>query len=120
MLSTVDVHYAPNMLFRGSTGRVYYGRGEYKSFILSMMAMFPDLVHQIDDIYWMGNERDGYLTSVRWSIVGTHRGAGIYGSPTGRRINMWGNSQHHITDGKIVEEWMLFNEFSVMQQIYRD
>lgn len=42
MLSTVDAHYAPNMLFRGSTGRVYYGRGEYKSFILSILAMFPD------------------------------------------------------------------------------
>jgi len=120
MLSTVDAHYAPNMLFRGSTGRVYYGRGEYKSFILSILAMFPDLVLQIDDVYWMGNDRDGYLTSVRWSIVGTHRGAGIYGPPTGRRITMWGNTQHHIKDGKIVQEWMLFNEFSVMQQIYRD
>lgn len=120
MLSTVDAHYVPNMRFRGSTERVFYGRGEYKSFILSIMAMFPDLVHQIDDIYWMGNEREGYLTSVRWSIVGTHRGAGIYGPPTGRRIRMWGNTQHRIKDGKIVEEWMLFNEFSVMQQIYRD
>jgi predicted ester cyclase len=82
--------------------------------------MFPDLVHQIDDIYWMGNDQDGYLTSVRWSIVGTHRGAGIYGPPTGRRVYMWGISQHHIQHGKIVEEWMLFNEFAVMQQIFRD
>lgn len=120
MLSTVDTHYIPTMRFRGSTGRVYYGRGEYKSFILSTMAMFPDLVHQIDDIYWMGNDQDGYLASVRWSIVGTHRGAGIYGTPTGRQITMWGITQQHILDGKIVEEWMLFNEFSVMQQIYRD
>jgi len=120
MLSTVDTHYIPTMRFRGSTGRVYYGRGEYKSFILSTMAMFPDLVHQIDDIYWMGNDQDGYLASVRWSIVGTHRGAGIYGTPTGRQITMWGITQQHILGGKIVEEWMLFNEFSVMQQIYRD
>lgn len=120
MLSAVDTHYIPTMRFRGSTGRVYYGRGEYKSFILSTMAMFPDLVHQIDDIYWMGNDQDGYLASVRWSIVGTHRGAGIYGTPTGRQITMWGITQQHILGGKIVEEWMLFNEFSVMQQIYRD
>ncbi len=120
MLSNVDNAYSPTLRFRGSTGRVYYGRGEYKSFILSIMAMFPDLVHQIDDIYWMGNDQDGYLTSVRWSIVGTHRGAGIYGPPTGRSIHMWGISQHHIKNGEIVEEWMLFNEFALMQQIYRD
>ena len=120
MLGRVNDCYANNLRFRGSTNRVYYGRGEYKSFILSILAMFPDLVHQIDDIYWMGNEQDGYLASVRWSIVGTHRGAGIYGSPTGRRVNMWGITQHHIKNGKIIEEWMLFNEFAVMQQIFRD
>lgn len=120
MPGKVNDSYAETLRFRGSTNRVYYGRCEYNSFILSLMAMFPDLVHQIDDIYWMGNDQDGYLASVRWSIIGTHRGAGIYGSPTGRRVNMWGITQHHIKNGKIIEEWMLFNEFAMMQQIFRD
>jgi predicted ester cyclase len=120
MLATVQRAYVPQMQFRGSTNRVYYGRGEYQSFILSMLAMFPDLALQVDDLYWMGNDQDGYLTSVRWSLSGTHRGHGIYGSPTGRPIRMWGISQHRITDGQIVAEWMLFNEFAVMQQLYRD
>jgi predicted ester cyclase len=120
LLSRVDDAYVPNLRFHGATDREYYGRGEYKSFILSMIAMFPDLVHQIDDIYWMGNEREGYLVSVRWSVLGTHRGYGIYGPPTGRRVHIWGINQEVIKGGKIVEEWMLFNEFEVMQQIYRD
>jgi predicted ester cyclase len=116
----IDEAYAPNMRFHGPTDREYYGRGEYKSFLLSIMAMFPDLVFHIDDLYWMGNEREGFLTSVRWSVVGTHRGAGIYGLPTGKRVIMWGITQHQIKDRKIVEEWMMFNEFEVMQQIYRE
>ncbi len=120
MLGTVRQAYAPQMRFRGSTNRVYYGRGEYQSFILSLMAMFPDLALQIDDIYWMGNDQDGYLTSVRWSISGAHRGHGIYGPPTGRPISMWGISQHRIKNSHIVDEWMMFNEFAVMQQIFRD
>jgi len=120
MPGTVDEAYAPNLRFHGSTDREYYGSGAYASFVLSLMAMFPDLVMQIDDLYWMGNASDGYLASVRWSLVGTHRGMGIYGPPTGRQIHMWGVSQHHIRHGKIVEEWMVFNEFEVMQQIYRD
>lgn len=119
-LSRVDAGYAPTLRFHGATGRELYGRGEYKSFVLSLLAMFPDLVHQIDDLYWMGNERDGYLVSVRWSILGTHRGHGLYGAPTGRQVHIWGISQDIIKDGKIVEEWMLFNEFDIMQQIYRD
>ena len=120
MLGTVERAYAPQLRFHGSTNRVYYGRGEYQSFILSIMAMFPDLALQVDDVYWMGNDQDDYLTAVRWSITGTHRGFGIYGPPTGRPITMWGISQHRIRNGRIIEEWMLFNEFAVMQQIYRD
>jgi predicted ester cyclase len=120
MPGKVNEAYTPNLRFHGSTNREYYGLGEYRSFILSMMAMFPDLVMQIDDLYWMGNDAEGYLASVRWSLVGTHRGAGIYGTPRGRPIYMWGISQHHVKHGKIIEEWMLFNEFELMQQIYRD
>jgi hypothetical protein len=82
--------------------------------------MFPDLALYIDDLYWMGNDVEGYVTAVRWSIVGTHTGPGIYGPPTNRPIFMWGITQHHIKDGKIMEEWMMSNEFEVMQQIYRD
>lgn len=120
MPGKVDDAYVPNLRFHGPTGRELYGRGEYKSFILSIMAMFPDLSLQIDDVYWMGNEERGYTTSVRWSIVGTHRGAGIYGPPTGRPVYLWGITQHRIEGGRIQEEWMMFNEFEVMQQIYRE
>jgi predicted ester cyclase len=120
LVGKVDDAYTATMRFHGSTDREFYGRGEYKSFLLSLMALFPDLVLQVDDLYWMGNDAEGYLVSVRWSIVGTHRGFGAYGPPTGRRITMWGITQQRITQGRVAEEWMVFNEFEVMQQIYRD
>jgi predicted ester cyclase len=120
LLGNVNEAYARGLRFHGPTDREYYGLGEYKSFILSIMSVFPDLAFHVDEIYWMGNDEEGYSTSARWSLVGTHRGHGIYGPPTGRRIYMWGITQHRIRDGKIQEEWMMFNEFDVMQQIYRD
>lgn len=120
MLNDVMCAYQPSLQFTGSTGRRFSGRGDYQSYVLSILAMFPDLALTIDDIYWMGNDDEGYLAAVRWSIAGSHRGNGIYGQPTGRPINMWGISQHRIVDGTITAEWMLFNEFAVMQQIFRD
>jgi predicted ester cyclase len=120
LVGKIDDAYGATMRFHGPTDREFYGRGEYKSFVLSIMAMFPDLALQIDDLYWMGNDAEGYLASVRWSILGTHRGIGVYGPPTGRRITMWGITQQRIQHGRIVEEWMVFNEFEVLQQIYRD
>ena len=112
--------YHSSLVVRGATGRVFYGRGEYQAFVLSLLAIFPDAMLQIDDIYWMGNDDDGYLVSVRWRLIGTHRGFGVYGAPTGRRVHFWGIAQQRIEGGLITKEWLLFNEFAVMQQIYRD
>ena len=57
---------------------------------------------------------DGQLVSTRWSLVGTHRGYGPYGAPTGRRADAWGITQHLIRDGQIAEEWTVSNEFDVL------
>jgi predicted ester cyclase len=120
LVGKIDDAYAATMRFHGPTDREFYGRGEYISFVLSIMAMFPDLALQIDDLYWMGNDAEGYLVSIRWSLVATHRGFGVYGPPTGRRVTMWGITQQRIRHSRVVEEWMVFNEFEVLQQIYRD
>ena len=58
--------------------------------------------------------------SVRWTGIGTHRGYGLYGDPTGRRVHIWGLSQLYLKGGRITEEWALFNEFDVMAQLLRD
>ena len=120
MFGKVRDAYAPNLRFYGPSDRQGYGRGEYQAFIISLISMFPDLTFTIDDQYWMGNEAEGFTTSTRWSVVGTHTGPGVYGKPTGRRVYMWGITQHVIKDGKITEEWMMFNEFEVMAQILRE
>jgi len=119
-LSDIARAYHPAVQIRAATGRLLYGHGELQSFLLSLLAMFPDAQLQIDDIYWMGNDGEGYLVSTRWNVLGTHRGQGIYGAPSGRHIAMWGISQQEIRAGRICREWLLFNEFAVMQQILRD
>lgn len=119
LLDRIDDVYAPGFRFHGPTGRELYGRGDYKAYVLSLLATFPDLAHQLDDVYWMGNDRDGYWAALRWSIVGTHRGPGLFGAPSGRRVLMWGITHQRIVDRRIVEEWTVSNEFDVMQQIHR-
>jgi len=114
VLSTV---YDANLAFQGPTNRAFSGVKPYREFLSSIVSAFPDLELQVDEVYWMGNDKDGYLTSERWSAVGTHSGAGIYGDPTDRSIEIWGITQHEIVDGRIVKEWMLFNELDLMMQI---
>ena len=91
--------------------------GALSSYILSVLAMFPDAMMQVDDVYWMGNDQDDYLVAVRWSVIGNHTGFGIYGDPTDRSIHMMRISHHRIRDEKIIEEWTLFNELGVLMQL---
>jgi predicted ester cyclase len=86
----------------------------------ALLATFPDLGLGVDEVYWMGNDADGYRVSVRWTATGTHRGHALYGGPTGRRVHLWGLSQLYFEGGRIVDDWMLFNEFDVMAQLLRD
>jgi steroid delta-isomerase-like uncharacterized protein len=119
-LAALERIYAPSVLFQGSAGRVYRGTGQLRSFILSMLAMFPDLALTVDDLYWMGNESDGFLVAIRWSAEGVHRGNGPYGEPTGRAVNLWGMTQWAIENGRVEKEWTLFNEFGILMQLYGD
>ena len=109
--------YTPNFKFEGPTDRQFSGADQYRKLLSSLCRSFPDLELQVDEVYWMGNYTEGYLTSERWSAEATHSGPGIYGDPTGERVQIWGITQHRIVDGRIVAEWMLFNELDLMMQI---
>ena len=109
--------YDANLSFQGPTDRKFSGVKPYQEFLSSIVTAFPDLELQVDEVYWMGNDKDGYLNSERWSAMGTHSGAGIYGDPTDRPVQLWGITQHEIVNGRIVKEWMLFNELDLMMQL---
>ena len=113
----LSANYDANLAFQGPTNRAFSGVKPYREFLSSIVTAFPDLELQVDEVYWMGNDKDGYLTSERWSAMGTHSGAGIYGDPTDRSIEIWGITQHEIVNGRVVKEWMLFNELDLMMQI---
>lgn len=113
LLDTVDDAYAAGFRLHGPTDLELYGRGQYKAYVLSLLAMLPDLAYQVDDLYWMGNEQEDYLVALRWSILGTHRGHGFLGAPTGRPVRLWGLTHLVVRSGQIVEEWTVSNEFCV-------
>lgn len=118
MLNRISDLYAPNCVIHAPSGRELYGLGDAKALVVALMASFPDARFEVDDLYWNGDERMGYRTAVRWSLTGTHRGVGIWGKPTGRPVHIIGTTSHIIRDGKIVEEWTLFNELALLWKLH--
>lgn len=112
-------NYAEDLPFEGTTERAFAGRNAYREYVDEIRQCFPDLNLKVDEVYWMGNEAEGYLISTRWSAEGTHGGGGIYRDPTGAACQIWGITQWRVRDGQVEQEWQLFNELDVMMQIAR-
>ena len=115
--SAIDKTYAADFPFEGTTERQFTGQAAYRDYVGELRTAFPDLALQVDEVYWMGNDADGYLISTRWSAEATHSGGPLYRDPTGARCQIWGITQHRVKDGKVEQEWQLFNELDLMMQI---
>ena len=98
--------------------RKLYGHGDYENFVITLLACFPDLVMNIDHQCVLGDERRGFRVATRCTFQGTHEGYGPYGAPTGRRMFLIVISHHTIRNGKIAQEWTIFDEFALLKQLH--
>ena len=107
-----------DLRFRGTTERGG-GLDALLAHARELQDAFPGLAPQVDEVYWMGNGRDGYEVAIRWSADVTHRGG--FGPAADRPVQLWGLSQQrlrHAAEGwRVTHEWMMFNEFDVMMQV---
>lgn len=112
-----ETAYAEGFPFEGATERRFEGRAAYRGYVDGLRTAFPDMALQVDEVYWMGNDADGYLISTRWSADATHSGGGLYRQPTGAKVQIWGITQQRVRGGVVEQEWQLFNELDLMMQI---
>lgn len=117
MFGRIPDYYAPNYRCHGASDRELRGLAGFTRDVLATLAMFPDAAMHIDDLYYNDDGNGRYRTAVLWTMLGTHTGPGVYGPPTGRRVRVMGITQHLIRNGKFVEEWTEYGEFSLMKQL---
>jgi len=118
LINLVRAHYIPGHVAFVPSSRKLYGYGDYENFVITLLASFPDMALTIDHQCVQGNEHQGYRVATRFTLQGTHEGYGPYGAPTGRRIFIIGVSHHIIKNGKICQEWTIFDEFALLKQLY--
>lgn len=118
MVGEIPHYYAPHLYSRVPGHRMIYGLGNYQAHVLSLLAMFPNLAFVVDHQCHIGDEKNGYRVATRWFMNGTHDGPGPLGEPTGKPVTVWGISHHEIRNGKIEREWMVYDVFAMLKQIY--
>lgn len=117
LLNKARDYYQENFAFVGASRRAFTGVNDFQTYVLSLLSSFPDLAINIDHFCYVGDERAGHRTAIRWTMRGTHTGYGVYGEPTGNPIRIIGVSHHIIRDGLITNEWSVFDEFALLKQI---
>lgn len=95
------------------------GPRRLKKYLERLFASFPDAYIQLERVSSnkKGNE---FEVAARWKVIGTHTGNGFFSPASGKKISMPGISHYIVKDGKIKEEWMVFDGFDVWCQIHAD
>lgn len=82
-----------------------------KKVISGFRTAYPDVKITVNDEVYSGGESAGL-----WTFTGTNSGAGEM-PPTGKSVKIWGVSILHFANGKLVEEWVAFDNQSLMTQL---
>ncbi len=123
MVGDVYQCYAADAHLQGVSGRDLYGHNAIARFYTDILGTLSDLRFSVD--YTCQKDRlsatqaAGVDLAARWSLSGVHTGNALYGPATGATIFILGESHYHIVDGLIVEEWNIFDELSVLAEVYR-
>jgi predicted ester cyclase len=118
MFNKIFESYVQTHQCHSATGRELYGPDELLQFVINWLACFPDGSMSFDHFCALGSDEQGYRTALRWTFTGTHRGYGIYGSPTGKPVKIMGITHQQVQDGKFVEEWTVFDELNILCQLH--
>ena len=74
--------------------------------------VLPDMRMHVDHVV---AEKD--LVSITWTVTGTNTHAGMGFPATGKTLRSTGMTLFRFVDGKIVEEWSVFDMLSVLSQL---
>jgi predicted ester cyclase len=121
---TIAATHSADALMHVPNYSTLFGIGHIRTYMLHLISMLPDLTFNVEHVYSSVHPDDMiYRVAVRWRILGTHRGPGWYGQPSGKRVNILGISHIHVEldeRGKpwITKHFCIYDELAVLAQLY--
>lgn len=118
LLGDCRLLYAPSARLHAAARDDYDGVESITRFYMDILGALPDARISVD--YTCSNAMlEGDYVAARWVIAGSHSGGALWGEPTGAPVVILGESHYRLTNGKVTEEWLVFDELAVMTQVER-
>ena len=108
---------SPAVEVRWPSMRRGFGRGYWIGCATQLRSMLHDAAFRREHVAARPLPHGDVAVALRWSMVGWHRGIGIWGPPTGREIYILAVSHYRLRDGRIVEDATVFDELAIHRQI---
>jgi len=111
--------YAASAWLHAPGGRRLFGHGEIIGWLAALLGSFGGARAVIDHIAHQPvseNPADGTDIAVRWTMAGRHDGPALYGPPSGRGVVILGVTHWRVAQGRITNEWTVFDEIAVLRQ----
>jgi len=83
-----------------------------KAFVKNNATVFPDLNVTIEEMFLKGDK-----IVPRFTITGTNAGPLGELPPTGKKMSISGIGISRVVNGKIAEEWIVYNVLDMLQQL---
>jgi steroid delta-isomerase-like uncharacterized protein len=110
-LDLIDEIFAPDFVAHEADQDIRGPEG-VRQFILMLRAAFPDLQVTVEDVLAEGDK-----VVQRWHGHGSHQGELMGLPPSGKRISVAGMTISRFEEGKVAEEWELYDMMGMMQQL---
>ena len=107
-LDAIDDIFAPIVVFNGQS----VARDAFRQVVASRRAAFPDIQVTVED-----QVAEGDKVSTRRTWQGTHQGPYRGVAATGKRVKWSQISIVRIVEGRIVEDWAVADDLSILQQL---
>lgn len=116
----VDDYYSYNTQTHGCGGRELIGTKHLKLFLNDFHAGFNNADFKVEHTQTTASDAgdNEHFVHVRWSITATHGQSHLFGDGTGCPLYIMGVSQFRVVNGRICEEWIVFDEVAIWKQIH--
>jgi len=105
--------YDENVVYHGVAGDERHGRAAAVEFARGYKVAFPDMTADVEQLV-----AEGDLVVSRVRPSGTNTGEMMGMPPTGKRVDLrWVINMVRIANGKIAEEWEVFDQADFAQQL---
>ncbi|HET9591109.1 MAG TPA: ester cyclase [Anaerolineales bacterium] len=109
-LSALEAYFGPDLIDHALPPGLPAGREGRKLFASALLAAFPDLQVDVEDLIVEGDR-----LVARYSVRGTHQGDLMGIPPTGKEVFVSGIAIDRFKNGQSVEHWEIIDQLGLMQ-----